>query len=128
MASNSYIVRLSPGGDWSFGAGLNNYAQNNAAVAQDITYTLNELLGNCFFATNRGIDWWGLMGGKSLLAISLAVNTALLGVTGVTGILQTNISLNAQRQCSITYSVQTQYGTLQSVFVYSQGIDPGTGI
>lgn len=124
-ASNSYIVRLSPAGDWAFGAGLNNYAQNNAAVAQDISYTLQELFGNCFFATDRGIDWWSLLGGKNLLAISLAVNAALLGVKGVTGILQSNISLNAARGCSITYNVQTQYGTIQNSFVYSGGINPG---
>lgn len=125
MASNNYIVRISLAGDWTVGAGLNNYAQNNDAVEQDIAYTLNELFGNCFFATTRGIDWWTLLGGKNLLALSLAVNSALLGVTGVTGILQTNISLNEQRQCLITYNVQTQYGTLQSAFVYSGGINPG---
>jgi len=123
MVSNNYIVRaLNGDGDWTFGAGLNNYAANNAAVAQDIEMSLNMLLGNCFFATNVGLPWWTLLGGKSLLAISLAVNAALLSVTGVTGIISSTPILTSDRNLTLTYNVQTQYGTLQSTFVYDQGL------
>ena len=123
MISNSYIVRTLDGnGDWTFGAGLNDYAANNAAVAQDIEMALNMLLGNCFFATNVGLPWWSLLGGKSLLAISLALNAALLSVTGVTGILSAVPTLSSNRRLVLTYRVQTQYGELQSTFVYDTGL------
>ena len=59
--------------------------------------------------------------GKNITAINLAVNAALLNVTGVTGILQSSVVLTG-RAVALTYNVQTLYGTLQSTFVYDPGI------
>jgi hypothetical protein len=116
------IVRaLDSQGQWLFGKGLNDYASNQAEIALDIQMSLSMFLGDCFFATNVGIDWFNLLGGKNELAINLAVNAALLNVEGVVGILMTNISLNAQRNLTITYQVQTVYSTLSSQFVYDLG-------
>lgn len=108
-------------GDWEFGQGLNNYKTGNAAVAQDIQNNLSMFLGDCFFATNSGIDWFNLLGNKNQLAINLAVNAAILNTAGVTGILQTNIVLSENRVLTITYQVQTVYSVLQNTFVYNVG-------
>lgn len=115
------IRALDNTGDWTFGAGLSNYAQNNAAVALDIQMNLNMFLGDCFFQRTAGIDWWNLLGGKDEVSINLAVNGALLSTTGVTGILQTNISLTTTRLLTIQYNVQTVYSTLQGTYVYDTG-------
>lgn len=107
--------------DWMFGKGLNDYRTNIDAVEQNINTNLLMFLGDCFFAITEGIDWWNLLGGKNELAINLAVNTAILNTQGVTGILQTNITLNAARQLQVTYQVQTVYSVLQSSFTYDIG-------
>lgn len=123
MATNNYIIRaLSNTLDWEFGNGLNNYASNNAAVAYDIQMSLSMFLGDCFFALGNGIDWLNLLGGKSEVAIQLAINGALLRVDGVTGILNTNFSLTEDRNLSVSYNVQTVYSTLQGTYVYSLGL------
>lgn len=112
---------LDANGDFTFGSGLNDYVANNAEVAQDIQMNLNMFLGDCFFATNVGIDWFNLLGGKNLTALNLAINSAILGTTGVTGLIQTSLSLNEQRQLVVIYSVQTVYGVLNNAFVYNTG-------
>jgi len=123
MATNNYIVRnIEPGtGSWTFGSGLNNYAANLSAVALDIQMNLQSFLGDCFFAVDNGINWMNLLGGKNELAITLAVNAAILGTQGVTGLLQTSIVLNEDRSLSINYQVQTIYSVLQSSYVFALG-------
>lgn len=116
------IVRaLSQSGDWLFGKGLNDYKANQLALQQLIQTNLSMFLGDCFFATNVGIDWFNLLGGKNQLAVNLAVNAAILNTTGVTGILQTSINLTDSRRLTIMYNVQTVYSTLQSTYVYNLG-------
>jgi hypothetical protein len=124
LATNNYIVRaVDSNNNWLFGSGLNNYAANNAAVALDIQMNLQSFLGDCFFALDNGIDWFNLLGGKNQTAIALAVNAALLGTQGVTGIIQTSISLNdSSRSLTINYQVQTVYSQLQSSFVFDLGL------
>jgi hypothetical protein len=107
--------------DWEFGAGLNNYVSNNAEVAQDINMNLNMFLGDCFFATNVGIDWFNLLGGKNELAVNLSINATILNTLGVTGLLQTSTSL-VNRKLNVQYQVQTVYGTFQNTYVYDIGI------
>lgn len=123
------IVRaLSPTGDWTFGAGKNNYLQANAAVAQAIGTRLLSFLGDCFFATNVGIDWFNLLGNKNQLALQLAIsatilNTQSLGQNVVTGI--TNLSLNldhTSRLFSVTYSATSIFGPVQGVVNQNLGI------
>lgn len=114
------IVRaLSPTGDWTFGQGTSNYLSGNQAIEQEIQTTLNSFLGNCFFAATSGIDWYNLLGNKNQLAIVLAINAALLKVPGVTGILQTNVTINSNRNFSLSYSVTTIYSTLTSTYEFN---------
>lgn len=117
--TNLEIVRALDGNhDWTFGQGLNNYKSGNLAVAQDIDMNLNMFLGDCFFATTAGIDWFNLLGGKNQVAVQLAINAAILNTRNVTGILATQISVNANRVMTVQYSVQTVYSVLQGSFVY----------
>lgn len=111
MTSN-YIVRaLSPTGDWTFGAGLNNYLQNGAAVQQDIQTRLLEFLGECFFAISDGVDWFTfLAGSKDQTTLLLNVNAVILNTVGVTGIVNSSVNYTAQtRNISLVYAVNTIY-------------------
>lgn len=114
------VRALTQNGDWSFGLSGNNYLSGNAAIEQNIQTAFSSFLGNCFFEATAGIDWYNLLGNKNPTALTLAINATILGVQGVTGILQTTINLNnTTRNLSVEYSVTTIYSTLTSAFEFN---------
>lgn len=124
------IVRaLTATGDWTFGAGKNNYLSANAAVAQAIGTRLLSFLGDCFFATDAGLDWWTFLGGsKNQLALQLAINATILntqsqGVNVVTGVTLLSINLDhVSRHLSIAYAATTIFGPINGVVEQNMGI------
>lgn len=110
------VRALDNGGDWLFGKGANDYKQATAAVVQLIQTRLAMFLGDCFFATNQGIDWFNLLGGKDEQAINLAVSATITNTPFVTQLKQLSISLDAARKLTIVYSVTTTFtGTIVPV-------------
>ena len=113
------IVRAIDGtGDWLFGKGRNDYRTNQEAIAQNIKTRLSSFLGDCFFDTTAGIDWFNLLGGKDQTALNLAINAVILNTEGVTGGLQTLVGLNEARVFTVQYKVQTVYSILSGTFEY----------
>lgn len=115
------IVRaLDVDGDFTFGKGIQDYKSANAAVAQSIQTKLLFFLNDCFFATNRGIDWFNLLGGKNQALLNLQVSATILNAPGVLTMIQLSINLmNSTRALTIAYSVNTIY-TGTSVVVPGQ--------
>lgn len=110
------IVRaLDVNHDWTFGKGKNDYFVNNNAIVQNINTRLNSFVGDCFFAANAGVDWWNLLGGKSRVAVELAISTIILNTTGVTGLVELSVILSDTRQVSIVYQVSTVYSLSQNL-------------
>jgi hypothetical protein len=106
-------------GDWTFGSGVNNYASGNAEVAMNIQTRLLCFLGDCFFDTSAGIDWFNLLGSKQQVALQLAVAAVILNTANVTGGLQLSVTYNeVTRSISIVYQVQTVYSQLSNSFQY----------
>lgn len=98
---------LDSNNDWTFGAGLQNYLSGNAAIAQSIKTRLQSFLGNCWFATNAGMDWFNLLG-KNQNSLNIAINTMILNTEGVTRINQTFSVLDSvTRSLSVSYDVNT---------------------
>ncbi len=122
------IVRaITSEGDWTYGAGRNNYLSANAAVAQSIGTRLLSFLGDCFFATNAGIDWWNLLGNKNLLALELAINAVILNTESVTGIISLSTNLDHEtRAFSASYSVSTSFGNVKGIVNQNLGVGPVT--
>lgn len=125
------IVRqITPIGDWTFGGGKNNYLRGNAAVAQAIGTRLASFLGDCFFDTSSGIDWFNLMGGKNELALQLAISAQILntqsqGMNVVTGITTLNISLDPlSRQFAVSYTASTIFGPVEGIVNQNLGVGP----
>ena len=113
------IRALDSNNDWTFGSGINNYASGNAEVALNIQTRLSSFLGDCFFDTGAGIDWFNLLGSKSQLQLQLAVAAVILNTPNVTGGLQLSVVYNAQtRNVTIRYQVQTTYSVLSNGFQY----------
>lgn len=106
-------------GDWIFGTGINAYVSGLPEVAQNIQTRLQEFLGDCFFNTGAGIDWFNLLGSKQQVALQLAVAAVILNTPSVTGGLQLSVTYNEQtRNLSIVYQVQTVYSQLSNSFQY----------
>lgn len=99
-------------GDWTFGKGQNDYRKNILKVEQSIATRINSFLNDCFFATNDGIDWLNLLGGKNDVAIGLAVNTTLLNTDGVNQVLDFELGLDASRNLTVRYKVDTIFGII----------------
>lgn len=115
------IIRAVDGNnDWLFGAGLNNYASNNAAIAFLINYRLRSFLGDCFFDMGAGLNWFNLLGSKDQTALSLAIQATIINTPGVTSLLQTNILFNRQtRGVQIQYTVSTVYSSMSNTLQFT---------
>lgn len=120
------IVRaLDANGDWTFGAGKNNYLQGAAAVGQAIATRCLSFLGDCFFATDAGIDWFNLLGGKNQLNLQLALSSTILNTPNVISLTALSINLDdTTRAFSASYSVMTSFGSIQGVVNQNLGIGP----
>jgi hypothetical protein len=112
------VRKTGTNGAWTFGNGTSNYLSGIAQVAQNIDTRLNTFLGECFFATNVGLDWFtffGTPGASNQLAMNLAVTTTIRNTQDVVGLTQLSITVDAvSRTATIVYQVQTVYGLLNS--------------
>lgn len=114
------IVRaIDSNNDWTFGKGKNDYKKDAQAVSQCIKTRLQSHLGDCFFATNAGVDWWNLLGSKNLIGLKLALSTVILNTQDVSGLLELSVVLDQNRLITITYKAQTVYGEADETFQYS---------
>ncbi len=111
MSAPQTFRSLDSAGDWVFGGGRSSYATGNNAIQMDIQTALQIFMGECFWDTSFGVDWWNLLGGKNPSAkasIILQVRTVILGVVGVTQINSVSVSQNATtRSISLSYSINT---------------------
>lgn len=96
--------------DWLFGKGRNDYKSDLAAVAQSIDTRLNCFLGDCFFATNFGIDWFNLLGNKDLETLNLAISTVILNTQNVVKLNQLSSVLDSSRNLTVRYEVTATSG------------------
>ena len=104
------IVRaLDAVNDWTFGKGRNDYKRGNDAIAQRLQTRLMSFLRDCFFATNDGLDWFNLMGGKDLTVIKLSIASTILNTEGVTSMVNLYVNRVENRGLTIGYSVTTVY-------------------
>lgn len=96
---------LDSNGDWCFGKGRNSYVKDNQALMLNIKTRLLEFLGDCFWDTDKGIDWWTLLGGKDLRKILVDVQRTILQSYQVKRIADMNYTLN-NRKLSIVLSIE----------------------
>ena len=97
MSAPQTFRSLDATGDWVFGGGRSSYATGNTAIQMDIQTALQIFMGECFWDTSFGVDWWNLLGGKNPSAqasIVLQVRTVILGIVGVTQINSVSVSQN----------------------------------
>lgn len=97
--------------DWAFGSGVQSYLRDERAIAANIKTRLQVWLGECFFATEDGIDWRNLLGGKNPAAqqgIVLQCRTVIVESYGVVRVNSvTPVFAPAGRALTVTYNIDT---------------------
>lgn len=96
--------------DWNLGRGIQSYLTGNAAIAADIRTALQMFLGECFFATDQGVDWWNLMGSRDEAGVILQCRKVIVGRVGVTKVNSVVATLDrVSRKLVVTYSIDTVF-------------------
>ncbi len=94
--------------DWVYN-GKSAYVDGNQEIALNIETRLLSFLGDCFFATDAGIDWFNLLDYRYQDRLENSVQDVIIKTPGVTGINSIDVVLGANRQIRITYDIQTIY-------------------
>ena len=100
---------LTANNDWVFGSGKNSYVTENQEIGLNIQTRVLSFLGDCFFATEEGIDWWNLLDMGKQEQLENSVQETIKNTPGVTAINSVDVVLGANRKITITYDVQTIY-------------------
>lgn len=97
--------------DWTFGSGKSNYVIENQEIALNLETRILSFLGNCFFATDEGIDWFNLLDYRYQDRLENSVQEVVKNTPGVTGINSIDVLIGANRQIRIAYDIQTIYSS-----------------
>ena len=96
--------------DWTWGAGRQNYATLENAINLDVATALKVFLGEIFWATSVGVDWWNLLGSKDEQTIILQTRSTIISREGVQRITSLIPTLDRRtRQLNLTYAIDTKY-------------------
>lgn len=98
-------------GDWNFGNGKGDYLEENTALTQNIKTRLKSFLGDCFFDTEAGVDWFNFLGSKNLSGLKLAVGGVIINTVGVIELIDLSFSLDENRRFELKYSVSSSWST-----------------
>lgn len=97
--------------DWTFGIGRNNYVYQNQEIALNIKTRVLSFLGDCFFATNEGIDYWNLLDYNKQDQLETSIMSTIAQTDGVQKVNTIDILVGANRRLTLEYSVYTVYST-----------------
>lgn len=102
---------LDENGDWVFGKGRNSFSRENKALMLNIKTRLLSFLGDCFFDTEAGIDWWNFLGGKDSKGLMAAIQRVVLRSAYVKRIVEVHSNVT-DRRFAITLSVEFANGEI----------------
>lgn len=99
-------------GDWVFGTGRNSYVTENQEIALNIKTRVLSFLGNCFFATDEGIDYWNLLDYNKRDELENQIQSVIINTPNVIGIDNIDVLIGANRTFKVEYNVRTIYSTI----------------
>jgi len=102
---------LDVNGDWTYGAGKQNYASADQAIALNLKTRLLSWRQDCFFAQDEGVPWFNILGQKSSDYIVLTLKQIIAQTYGITKVTDVQFNLDTNRNATITYKVNTYYTT-----------------
>lgn len=95
--------------DWTFGSSKSNYLSGNEEIALNLKTRTLSFLGDCFFAVDKGIDWFNLLDYRYQEKLELSVSEVIKNTPGVTAINSIDILMGQNRRIAIQYDIQTQF-------------------
>lgn len=102
--------QLNSSGDWTYGAGLSNYATAQQAIALNIQTSILMWQGDCFFSLAGWINWKGLLNIGTQNDLDSALQNIISQCYGVMGIVSATVVTNpTTRQFFPTYTIDTVY-------------------
>lgn len=96
-------------GDWTFGAGTNSYAIENNEILLNVKTRIMSFLGDCFFDTEAGIDWFNLLEYNKQSKIENDVQNVIINTDGVVNINSIDVTMGANRKIILSYDIDTIY-------------------
>lgn len=95
-------------GDWTFGKGLSGYAQDEAAIEQNVRERLLSWTNDCFFDLQAGIDWKSRLDAGQQSALEADVRAMILSSFGVVGVNSVVSAFDSRaRMLTLSYDVST---------------------
>lgn len=95
--------------DWVFGSGINSYATAENEILLNVKTRVLSFLGDCFFATDEGIDWFNLLDYNKQAKLENDVQNTIVNTDGVVNINSVDVSYGANRSIIISYNLDTIY-------------------
>jgi len=115
------IRALDSNGDWVFGQGKGSYVTGVKAIIEDIDTALHIFMGEIFWQTTFGVDWFNLIGGKAPQVqqnIILQCRQIIASREGVTKINSVTVTFTSyRRNLNIVYDISTVFGAYSNTFV-----------
>ena len=109
------IRNLDNNHDWVFGSGRSDYLTEQDEIRLNIETRVLSFLGDCFFATNEGIDYWNLLNIGTQDELENQIYATIVDTPGVVRVDRVDIILSSNRQFTLDYSVYTIYSkTIES--------------
>lgn len=72
--------------DWTFGNGIQNYLTLEAAVEQNVVTTVQSWVGDVYWATNFGVDWYNRLAQGQQNFLVQEVKQVVLSCFGVVSV------------------------------------------
>lgn len=103
------IRALNKNRDWQFGQGKYSYKEEENEIAENLETRVMSFLGDCFWATDEGIDWWQLLDYNKQDELEYSVQEIIKNTPGVTAINSVDITTGANRKLTVHYDINTIY-------------------
>lgn len=96
-------------GDWTFGAGKNNYLARKDALKANIRTRVLSWERDCFFAQDENVDWVNGLGRKGQFTnLEQQIRRTILNTPDVSGLVSFSFNLE-NRRLTVQYEVTTAY-------------------
>jgi hypothetical protein len=115
-------------GDWTFGKGAAGYATAEAAIELNIKTRLLSWKGDCFFALDDFVDWYGRLDKGQKTNLDFELQAVIIASYGVVAINSYQGALNdATRAYQGIANIATIYGqSFINKLNLTAGLSPGS--
>lgn len=113
---------LDANGDWTYGSGQQNYLLAEAAIEQNIVTTVQSWVGDIYYATAFGVDWYNRLDVGQQNNLVQEIKQVVAGCYGVVGVLSISGQFSgASRFEAISLQIATIFTPQAALLIPTQG-------